>query len=59
MYRARPVQCSTFPFWRSLVEDGEWTEEARSICEGVGQGKLYTIEEAETRMADMEASEED
>ena len=59
VYPARPVQCSTFPFWRSLVEDGEWTEEARRICEGVGSGRLYTIEEAEERMVEFEEAEED
>ena len=59
VYAARPTQCRTFPFWRNMIEGGQWTEEARKLCEGVGQGRLYTIEEVETRMLEMEESDED
>ena len=58
VYEARPAQCRTFPFWRDLVADGRWTDEARALCEGVGQGRLYTIDEVESRMAEREDSEE-
>jgi Fe-S-cluster containining protein len=57
VYQARPTQCRTFPFWRELVDDGTWTRQARSICEGVGCGRLHSILEVESRMADMELSE--
>ena len=57
VYAARPIQCRTFPFWRELVDDGEWTREARRTCEGVGRGRLYSIVEAESRMAEMELSD--
>ncbi len=59
VYPARPTQCSTFPFWRSLVKDGEWTDEATRTCEGVGLGRLYSIEEAEEKMVAFEEAEED
>jgi Fe-S-cluster containining protein len=59
VYAARPVQCSTFPFWRSLIEGGRWTKEAGRICEGVGRGPLHTIDEAEERMVAFEEAEED
>ena len=59
VYPARPTQCRTFPFWRDLVEDGEWTEEAVRICEGVGRGRLYGPEEVFARMLEQESSEED
>ena len=59
VYGARPVQCRTFPFWRELVKDGQWTAEARSLCEGVGRGRLYSIEEAEVLMHVFEESDED
>ena len=57
VYGARPTQCRTFPFWRDFVKDGKWTDKVREMCEGVGQGRLYTIEEAESRMHDMETSD--
>ena len=58
VYEARPTQCRTFPFWRDFVKDGEWTDEVRSLCEGIGRGRLYTIEEAEDHMLVQEASDE-
>jgi len=59
VYAARPVQCRTFPFWRGLVDGGEWTDEAHGLCEGVGQGRLYSIEEVEAHMVHMEESDRD
>ena len=58
VYEARPTQCRTFPFWRDFVRDGAWTDEVRSLCEGIGRGRLYTIEEAEELMLVQEASDE-
>ena len=59
VYRARPIQCRTFPFWRDNVVDGEWTPEVRAHCEGVGRGRLWSVVEVESRMIEMEASEEE
>ncbi len=47
VYPARPVQCRTFPFWRShLKSQGAWDEIAEE-CPGIGQGKFYAAEEIE------------
>ncbi len=59
VYAARPTQCRTFPFWRDLVKGGEWTREAAELCEGVGRGRLYPIDEAEQLMVAFETSDED
>lgn len=59
VYGARPVQCRTFPFWAEMIEDGEWTPRAREVCEGVGQGRLYTLEEAFARIVEHESIQED
>ena len=58
VYEARPTQCRTFPFWRDFVNDGTWSDEVRSLCEGIGRGRLYTIDEAEDLMLVQEASDE-
>ncbi len=58
VYEARPTQCRTFPFWRETVRDGAWTPEVREICEGVGRGRLYSIEEVEVQMRAMEQAED-
>jgi uncharacterized protein len=40
VYEDRPVQCSTYPFWSSILESEEaWREESR-WCPGVGKGEL-------------------
>ena len=59
VYAERPTQCRTFPFWRESVRDGAWTPAVRKLCEGVGQGRLYSIEEAQECMLEMERSDQD
>jgi Fe-S-cluster containining protein len=40
VYEARPVQCSTYPFWAPILDSEEgWRAEA-SHCPGVGRGEL-------------------
>ena len=46
-YGARPVQCSTFPFWSWILKDrGQWEVCAES-CPGMGTGRLWTKDEIE------------
>jgi hypothetical protein len=49
-YESRPVQCSTYPFWASIVDSkASWREEARS-CPGIETGKLRTCLYIEERL---------
>ncbi|MDR3115075.1 MAG: YkgJ family cysteine cluster protein [Treponema sp.] len=42
VYKGRPLQCRTFPFWPSiLVSSDAWIRMAAS-CPGMGRGRLYT-----------------
>ncbi len=59
VHSARPIQCRTFPFWREFVVDGEWSNEVRSLCEGIGRGRVHSSEEAEIQMLEMERSDKD
>jgi Fe-S-cluster containining protein len=45
VYRARPVQCQTWPFWPENVESPEEWERICTVCPGSGQGRLYTVDE--------------
>jgi uncharacterized protein len=39
VYEDRPVQCSTYPFWDSILESRRrWNDEAAS-CPGIGKGE--------------------
>lgn len=50
VYGARPVQCRTWPFWTENIESPKaWNHVAKS-CLGCNQGRVYTLEEIETRL---------
>ncbi|PIE98411.1 MAG: zinc/iron-chelating domain-containing protein [Treponema sp.] len=40
VYSARPLQCSAYPFWQSVLADKRIWEEVVSECPGAGEGKL-------------------
>lgn len=43
-YEARPVQCSTYPFWPFIAgSERSWREESRE-CPGIGRGELRSRE---------------
>lgn len=46
-YEARPVQCSTYPFWSWMLEDQQIWNDCAKDCPGMNKGKLWTFEEIE------------
>lgn len=49
IYRLRPAQCRTWPFWPSnLTSRRTWLKVARR-CPGVGAGPVHHLEEIEQR----------
>jgi uncharacterized protein len=45
VYKARPRQCRTWPFWDSnLRTPAAWAETCQ-VCPGSGQGRVYQLEE--------------
>ena len=50
VYKARPRQCMTYPFWAHVLESEEtWNEEAKA-CPGIGKGRLYTKKEIDEKL---------
>ncbi len=50
VYEDRPVQCSTYPFWPSVLESARsWRDEASS-CPGIGAGEALPREAIEERL---------
>ncbi len=45
VYEAKPVRCSTFPFWPESLGGPEAWQETRERCEGVDRGDLYGPDE--------------
>jgi uncharacterized protein len=44
-YEARPFQCSSYPFWPSLLSDEDWWEANAQDCPGVNVGELHGKDE--------------
>ena len=47
VYRARPVQCRTWPFWTSNIATQRDWEATCQACPGAGKGSLYTLDQIE------------
>tara|TARA_B100001123_G_C15301688_1_gene1021251 strand:- start:2232 stop:2591 length:360 start_codon:yes stop_codon:yes gene_type:complete len=45
VYKARPVQCRTWPFWKENLNAKRWNNEIINFCPGIGKGKLYSNKE--------------
>jgi len=45
VYKARPWQCRTWPFWPENMNSDVWEKEVASWCPGAGKGRLYTADE--------------
>ena len=47
VYKARPVQCSTYPFWSFILKNAEaWNNEGKE-CPGINKGQIHKKEEIE------------
>jgi hypothetical protein len=47
VYKDRPRQCRTWPFWDSNVRTPDAWAQTCAVCPGSGQGDLYTLEVVE------------
>jgi Fe-S-cluster containining protein len=51
IYRTRPTQCRTYPFWPEIVASKQdWHAEA-SRCEGINQGETWSVEKIDHLLA--------
>jgi Fe-S-cluster containining protein len=46
-YELRPLQCSSYPFWSSLLSDIDWWEANGRDCPGINKGKRHELAEIE------------
>ncbi|MDR1446407.1 MAG: YkgJ family cysteine cluster protein [Treponema sp.] len=54
VYRNRPLQCRTFPFWASVLGSQTAWQMAQSSCPGMGQGEFHSGEEIEACLAEQQ-----
>lgn len=63
VYKARPTQCRTWPFWPELMSPKAWDREVVRFCPGVGKGERVAVTEmrrvlATQTLADKELESE-
>lgn len=51
-YEARPLQCSTYPFWSWILKDRETWDKTGGDCPGINKGRLWTKAEIESRCSE-------
>lgn len=49
VYESRPIQCRTWPFWRSNLESEESWKRVCDECPGAGEGQFFSLEEVQAR----------
>ncbi len=54
VYRARPTQCRTWPFWRSNLESPETWSQVQAVCPGSRGGAFVSLEEIEQRASQID-----
>ncbi|MFG0333730.1 MAG: YkgJ family cysteine cluster protein, partial [Maioricimonas sp. JB049] len=54
IYPARPVQCRTWPFWKSNLSSPEDWQQVGQSCPGVGNGDFVSLEEITERARQVE-----
>ena len=57
VYKARPTQCRTWPFWPENMNTKIWDEEIANFCPGVGKGKKFTQKEIEKKIFEDKENE--
>ena len=57
IYASRPLQCASFPFWRSNVRDAASRRRLIGDCQGTHAGPWYDRREVERRIAADERNE--
>jgi Fe-S-cluster containining protein len=50
IYKVRPLQCRTYPFWPELMNPKAWRAE-RNRCEGIGQGGVVPLARVRAELA--------
>ncbi len=54
IYPVRPAQCRAYPWWSGILSSpDDWAAESNR-CPGIGNGRLWTREEIEEMMIDLD-----
>ncbi len=57
VYKGRPTQCRTWPFWDENMNAKQWNEEISKFCPGIGKGQIITKEIIRKKINDDKQNE--
>ena len=57
VYKARPTQCKTWPFWEENLKAKKWNHEITKFCPGIGKGRIIKPIEIEKKIKDDKKNE--
>jgi Fe-S-cluster containining protein len=57
IYKGRPTQCRTWPFWPDVMNARSWRKDVSAFCPGVGKGRTYSYEEMSKFANEQQESE--
>ena len=43
VYKSRPIQCRTWPFWKENMKVKEWNNNIIKFCPGIGKGNKVSL----------------
>ncbi|MCD4680646.1 MAG: YkgJ family cysteine cluster protein [Bacteroidales bacterium] len=50
VYKARPLQCRSYPFWSTLMDNEDsWLDESKN-CPGIGHGEFYSAKKIDRQL---------
>jgi Fe-S-cluster containining protein len=58
VYRVRPVQCRTFPFWEENLQTRTSWRRLRDFCPGIGEGALHPAEQIDRLVEERKRGED-
>lgn len=59
IYKVRPTQCRTWPFWPETMGAKAWKKDVVQFCPGVNKGRLHSKEEIQATIEEQAQWEEE
>ena len=59
IYKGRPTQCRTWPFWPEVMNAKKWRKSMETFCTGINKGRLYSAQEIDQILDIQKKSEQD
>lgn len=57
VYKGRPTQCRTWPFWPENMNAKIWKSEIVNFCPGIDKGNTYSQEQIDSILLEQELNE--